>query len=170
LRDARVALALLSDSPSDSTIGELQIGPIEWWLDWLLEEKDARSAFWLRYRVALVFSKCLSADTRQAFVTEFNWSGSKFRKLLARFILPYWSEVTTDLFSEDAISFLLADLNRDGSTTGFGGHLLGASATEKFVSERLLSLLPDAKPPLSENLRKVLTQAGSRHRRRYVAT
>jgi hypothetical protein len=36
------------------------------------------------------------------------------------------------------------------------------------VAERLLPLLPDAKPPLLINLKSVLKRAGSRHGRRYV--
>ena len=75
---------------------------------------------------------------------------------------------TTDVFNEDAISFMLADLNREGSTHTFREHLLSSTATEKFVTERLLPLLPDAKPPLLINLKSVLKQAGTRHGRRYV--
>src|ERR1017187_3602979 len=70
-------------------------------------------------------------------------------------------------FGADAVSFLFADLNRAGSVERWRGHLLG-TATEQFVNERLLPLVADAKPPLSDNLRKVLRQAGPRHGRRYV--
>ena len=72
------------------------------------------------------------------------------------------------MFHEDAISFLMADLNRKGSYFHFGEHLLGHIATEQFVNERLLPLLSAIKSPLQENLRSVLKQAGSRHGRRYM--
>jgi hypothetical protein len=90
--------------------------------------------------------------------------------LLVHSVLPHFPDLTTDLFSEDTISFLLADLNRAGSAAGWPEHLLCRTATEQFVAERLLPLIADANPPLSENLRKVLRQAGSRHGRRYVRT
>jgi hypothetical protein len=120
--------------------------------------------------MARLFGRVLNAAGRQALLAEFNKSDSKFRRLLADFILLQRSDLTTDAFSEDGISFLLADLNRAGSAVGFVGHLLGVTATEQFVTERLLPLLSEAKPPLSENLRRVLKQAGSRHGRRYVVT
>jgi hypothetical protein len=98
---------------------------------------------------------------------EFNKAGSKFRGLLLHFVLPQRTDLTTEAFSEETISYLLADLSRDGSVD-WQGHLLGQTATEQFVTERLLPLLPGAKPPLSDNLQKVLRQAGSRHGRRYL--
>ncbi len=169
LRDIQLALALLDNVSFGWTIGELEIGPIDWWLEWLVEAQDDKAlGFSFRYSMSELFARYLSAESRRAFVTEFNKSGSKFRGLLARFILPLRSDLTTDEFSEDAISFLLADLNRDGSTGGLPDHLFGSTATENLVTERLLPLLSDAKPPLSENLRNVLQQAGSRHGRRYV--
>ena len=170
LRDTRLALALIRSLGFFPTIGELAIGPVDWWLEWFMEEKDTELGYWFHHEMAQLFAKFVNAESRKAFVTEFNRSGSEFRKLLARSILPYWSDLTTDVFSEDAISFLLSDLNQDQSAAGFRGRLLGTTATEKFVIERLLPLFSDAKPPLSENLRKVLTQAGSRHGRRYVTT
>jgi len=168
LRDTRLAVALLGGHTFDWTIGELEIGPVDWWLEWLREESDSESDSWFQYQMASIFARFLNPGTRQALVTEFNNSGSKFRRLLAHSILLHRIDLTTDAFCEDAISFLLADLNRDGSLHGVFGHLLGRTATEQFVTERLLPLLPDAKPPLSENLRDVLRQAGSRHGRRYV--
>ena len=80
--------------------------------------------------------------------------------------LPYFHGLTTEMLSEDAISFLLADLNHEGGASPFGT-VLGAAATEAFISERLLLLLPDAKEPFLSNLRGVLKHAGDRHGRRY---
>ncbi|MFI5353718.1 MAG: hypothetical protein ACHQZS_12245, partial [Candidatus Binatales bacterium] len=137
------------------------------WLEWLSEEGATTSGFFFCEEMASLLAGFADAEAREAFIAELNRPGSKFRKSLAR-ILCYCSDLTTDAFSEDANSFFLADLNRCGSADYFNGHLLGIAATEKFVIERLLPLLSDAKPPLSENLRKVLTEAGYRHGRRYV--
>ena len=104
---------------------------------------------------------------QRKFVLEFNKPSSKFRLLLFQFVLPHFTDITTDMFSEDAISFLLATLSEEGSASHFRGHPLGRTATEEFVTERLLPLLSDTKQPFLRNLRTVLRQAGSRHGRRY---
>ena len=167
LRERRLALALLDEVYMERTLGECAIGPIDWWLEWLSEEGSTESGYWFCYRMAYVFGRVLSAGDRQAFVAEFNRAASPFRSLLAHGILPHFPDLTTDVFGADAISFLLAELNREGSVDDWRGHLLG-TATEQFVNERLLPLVAEAKPPLSDNLRRVLRQAGSRHGRRYA--
>jgi len=151
-------------------LNEFEIGPIEWWLTWLIEEKGDESKSWFSYLVPWLFARVLSPGGRRAFVVEFNKEGSRFRSLLARSVLPYLPDLTTDSFSEGAVSFLLAELNRTGTAGGFQASLLGSAATEQFVNERLLPLVSDAKPPLSDNLRFALGQAGSRHGRRYIRT
>lgn len=166
LRDPALVIALLGDAfPANPSLGQLDIGQIEWWLEWMLETKDDH---WFRLQLGGLLAGYVANETRDAFVTEFNKSDSKFRRLLQHFVLLHRSDLTPEMFSEDALSFLLADLNREGSSSGAYGHLLGSIATENFVTERLLPLLPDARSPLSENLQKVLRQAGSRHGRRYV--
>ena len=122
---------------------------------------------WFLDQVGGLFNNHLNRDVQHEFVFEFNKPSSKFRRLLIQFVLPHLTDITTDMFSEDAISFLLADLSNEGSTSHFRGHLLGSTATEEFVTERLLPLLSDIKQPLSKNLHTVLRQAGSRHGRRY---
>lgn len=168
LRNAKLAMALVDNIHDYGKLGALEIGPIEWWLEWLLDEEDSDLWWWLRDRLARLFAENLRDEDRYAFVAEFNKPTSRFRRLLAHSVLPARSDLTTDSFSEDAISFLLADLNR-GATQDFMGGLLGTTATEAFVSERLLPLLPEAKEPLLKNLKNVLRQAGSRHGRRYVS-
>jgi len=59
-------------------------------------------------------------------------------------------------------------LSREGSVSLHRWHLLGRIATEQFVVERLLPMLLDAKPPLLQNIQKVIKQAGSRHGHRYL--
>ena len=115
-----------------------------------------------------LLSLCLSKEARRSFIIEFNKPDSKYRAVLCNSILIRLNNVTTDDFSADAISFLLADLGRTKINDSWRGHLLGRTATEQFVAERLIPLLPDANPPLLGNLQKVLRQAGSRHGRRYI--
>ena len=170
LRDMPLAFALFggSDPPTVLNLGNLEIGPIDWWLEWMMEVASSSANQWFLHPLGGLFAKHLNLEAQDEFVAEFNKSGSKFRWLLLHFLLPCRNDITTEVFNEDAISFLLADLSRGKGMHYFRGHLLGSTATEQFVTERLLPLLPDAKPPLLNNLHAVLKQAGSRHGRRYV--
>ena len=170
LHNTLLTSALCGNSypPSLLGLGNLQIGPIDWWLNWMMEVDLASAGNrFLLHMVGGLFATLLERDVQDKFIVEFNKPSSKFRLLLLRFVLPHRSDISTELFSEDAISFLLADLSREGSTSSFPGHLLGNTATERFVTERLMPLLPDAKQPLLKNLHEVLRQAGSRHGKRY---
>ncbi|MGJ5816414.1 hypothetical protein [Paludibaculum fermentans] len=171
LRDVGLGRALLQKIVHrQEAIGEIEIGAIEWWLEWIGELHTSKDGWWFAYEISSMFSRALSPDARNRFVAEFNRPESQFRGLLAEWILPRFSNITTDLLSEEAIAFLLSDLACSELTSGFHGHLLGSAATEQFVVERLLPLLDEAEPPLSNNLRHVLISAGGRHARRYVAT
>ena len=169
LRDVKLALAIM-DVDGINTLGELEIGPIEWWLDWLMDEKDPDLWWWLRDRISKLFEMHLTSVARDTFVAEFNRPGSKYRRVLANSILLVRDDLNTDSFSEEAISFLLSSLREKGTADAIRGHLLENTATESFVTERLLPLLSIAEEPLATNLRRVLRHAGSRHGRRYVAT
>jgi hypothetical protein len=172
LRDAELALSLVQNAYSDKfDLGELEIGPIEWWLEWLMDKRSLRTArdgYFLVDRMSVLLARCSKPETSEAFVAEFNKPESRFRRLLAHSILLARDDLATDKFSEHAISFMLADLRKEQSTNDFHGHLLGKTATETFVSERLLPLLPVAAGRFRKNLSRVLLQAGSRHGRRYV--
>ena len=102
-------------------------------------------------------------------MAEFNRAGSRHRPVLAHFVLRHWRDLTTDDFSEEAQLFLIEDLKKNGSVDGLYGHLLGHTATEAFVTDRLVPLLDTQDPVFHRNLVRVLEQAGSRHGRRYVA-
>jgi len=169
LRDSSIAVDIINQiyGVGDFPLGQLEIGPIEWWLEWLIDESGKDSGYWLQDRLSLLFSCCLHKEVCRSFVIEFNKPSSKYRAVLAHSILLRQNDLTTDDFSADAVSFLLADLSRAGSVRSWDVHLLGQTATELFVAERLLPLLPEAKAPLLANLQKVLRQAGSRHGRRY---
>lgn len=173
IRDQKLTLALLGDvlSVMPTNLATIEIGTIEWWLDWMLEivqDSNHHNQFWFAHQLGALFANQLSQEKKNLFFAEFNKSNSIYRKLLLHFILPHFQECTTDLFNEDTISFMLADLNRDRAVNRFRGHLLGNAATERFVTERILPLLREAQAPLAENLRAILSQAGSRHGRRYT--
>jgi hypothetical protein len=170
LRDMQLASVLLAAAvpPSIPSLGNLEIGSIDWWLEWTMEVGSSGVDYWFILQLGGLFAEHLNHEVQHEFVAEFSKSSSKFRRLLLRFVLPFLSDITTEVFSEDAVSFLLADLSTEGSVSSIHGHLLGNTATEEFVTERLLPLLQDAKQPLLKNLHEVLGQAGSRHGRRYV--
>ena len=169
LRDVRLAVALLGGSipPLLPGLGNLNIGPIYWWLEWMMEVDASGANTWFLDPLGGLFGAHLNREVQHEFVSEFNESSSKFRRLLARFVLPHLTDITTEMFSEDAVSFLLADLSCEGSESSVRGNLLGGTATEEFVTERLLPLLGDTKQPFLGNLHTVLRRAGSRHGRRY---
>ncbi|MCF7957152.1 MAG: SIR2 family protein [Phycisphaerae bacterium] len=167
LHDAKLALAIM-DYDSEDALGVLEIGPIECWLDWLIDEKDPELRWWLQYRISVLFENHLTSEVREMFVSEFNRPGSKYRKVLANSILLTRDELNTDRFSEEAKSFLLANLKENNNF--MRGSVLGRTATESFVTERLLPLLSISEEPFASNLRQVLRDIGSRHGRRYVGS
>ena len=132
-----------------------------------LDQPQASGAAQLALAWRTLLTNHTNDQTHEAFVREFNNPTSKFRRVLSNIFLSR-RDLSTDAFSEDAISFLMADLNHGARFSGHRGHLLGNIATEQFVTERLLPLLSDAQSPFLENLRSVLKQAGSRHGRRYI--
>jgi hypothetical protein len=170
LRDKQLALALLNNvyPDDDWTTAKLEIGAIDWWLDWMIELDDPKSQYWFHHRLGWFLGRFVNDETRRAFVIEFNKPSSKFRRLLLDFVLPHCSNLTTEGFNDDSISFMLADLSQEGSVSSYDRHLLCTTATEHFVTERLLPLLPDAEQPLLRNLHEVLRQVGTCHGRRYL--
>jgi hypothetical protein len=130
-------------------------------------QEELHESYWFVLQMSWLIGQVIAEEDRHSFLEEFNREDSRYRGLLARFILPQFSDITTDAFNESGISFLLADLNRSGSVGRFPDHLLVSASTERFVCDRLLPLLSDDDPTFSENLRIVLDEAGRRHGRRY---
>ncbi len=169
LRDVRLARAMFGGSapPTVPGLGNLDIGPIDWWLDWMMDEWAEEGDGWFLKQLGGLFGNQLSADVQEEFVSEFNKRSSRFWSVLLHFVVPELPDLSTDAFSEDAISLLLADLDRASRSQGFEWHVLGSTATDVFVTERLLPLLAGAKEPRLGKLQAVLRQAGLRHNRRY---
>jgi hypothetical protein len=169
LRNVDLAFSILNQLGAlrrDVGLSDLDIGPVEWWMEWL-SELDA-SAYWMEKRLAELFSKHLPASTRRAFLNEFNKPDSPYRDVLARSILVEQSGFTTDDLSETGLDFLLAQLSRD-RFAGFDGHFLGKWATESFCENQLVPLLEQTSDKTTaKNLQRILRDAGRRHGRRYL--
>lgn len=165
LRDMELAGALFGGSPPPDVpnLGDLNIGRIDWWLEWIMEirgSKSRKDGNWLLNQLGGLLGEHLSREIQESFIAEFNNVDSKFRGVLLNFVLPNFKNITIEAFNEDAISFMLADLSRKNSLTSFRGHLLGQVVTENFAVSRLLPLLPGAKQPLLRNLYEVPAMEG----------
>jgi hypothetical protein len=84
-------------------------------------------------------------------------------------VLRHWRDLTTDDLSEEAQLYLIEDLRSDRSVDGLHSHLPGHTATEAFITDRLVPLLGTQDSVMQENLMHVLEHAGRPHGRRYVA-
>ncbi len=148
-------------------LGTISIGSAVNWLEKLASIEESADSF-LVDKFASLISRHLSSDDLHEYITEFNSKKSVHRPLLSRHILPYFQDISTDSFGEDSIRYLLESLEKSKLGLAYRDHLLGISATEQFVSERLLPLLTDAPEPLNNNIRTILVQAGKRHGKRYL--
>ena len=169
LRNINLVMSLGGGSlpPTLSNLGTLSIGEIDWWLEWMVEASNIGDGNWFGRTLGTLFSGYLSSTKQAEFIAEFNKDGSKFRRILLENVIPYL-DISTDMFNDDTVSFLLADLNNGKIVSSWHGHLLGSTATERFVTDRLLPLLPGSQSTLRANLESVLQQAGARHGRRYI--
>ena len=170
LRDVRLARAMFGSSalPTLPGLGNLDTGPIDWWLDWMMDQWAEDGDEWFLIQLGGLFGHHVSVDVQEEFVLEFNNPSSKFRDVLLNFVVPSLPDLSTNAFSEDAVSLLLADLDSGSDAGIFESHVLGSTATEEFVTERLVPLLAGAKEPGLSKLQAVLRQAGLRHNRRYL--
>ena len=171
LRDARLAKSLFGGRypPNIDGLGKLRIGPIDWWLDWMVEEETETKDWQFVEGLAGLFGNYLDHGQQENLVAEFNRPDSRYRRTLMRFILPHFTGFTTDAFSEDAVAYMLRDLKSGQSASSLGGHVIGALATEEFISTHLLPQLQTADGHRSESLHRILRQAGARFGVRYFA-
>lgn len=171
LRKTHLAWCLLDGlgvvGPDEPQIGNLDIGDVTWWLDWLADAEDPEAHWWFGDRLSRLFAIKLTTATQMVLLAEFNRADSKYRQILACTLLNARTDLTTDDFSEDAVAFLLRHLSDETEADPHESLLLGRTATEPFVNERLLPMLEGADEPLRTNLSIVLGQAGRRHGRRY---
>lgn len=159
----------ISYNISYSDFGMLEIGPAQFWLDLLKDFKSNEDVYWIAYYLSRVFGSSLSKESFKVFLDEFNKPDSKYRELLSEVIFLARDDLTTDDFTEEAISYLLAKLSKDNERGFFDRCLLSNASTEKFVKEYLLPLSKITEEPMVSNLRKILLESGSRHGVRYLS-
>ena len=143
LRDVRLARAMFGSSapPMLQGLGNLDIGPIDWWLDWMMDEWTEDGDGWFLTQLGGLFGRHVSADLQAEFVSEFNEPRSRYRGVLLHYVVPNLTDLSSNAFSEDSIALLLADLDRESGTRSFESQILGFTATEEFVTKRLMPLL-----------------------------
>jgi hypothetical protein len=168
---AKLIEGVYNRSPrSREPVWKTNIGPIYWWLDWLQEEHNKHRVddqWWFQDRLAYVLTAHVDPQKRAEFVAEFNKANSPYREVLSKIILEKIDDLSTDHLSEDAVSFLLANLSHEHGAGTFEP-LLGNIATETFILERLLPLLPRARGRRRQRILAILRKAGRRHGRRYI--
>lgn len=173
LKNVELALAIINPLyPTPEKLsgiaGTVDHGDCLWWLQWFSECNDTKDGFWILDRVSWLLSVILNNNQKREFISEFNRGSSENRYILSEYVLPKFSELTTDDFSEEALNYLLEDLKRKKITKLYQTKLLAKCATESVVVDYLLPLLDSADGIFKYNLNILLEQIGSRHRRRYL--
>ena len=171
LRDVPVAKALLGGAypPIIDGLGKLDIGHVDWWLDWMLQEEMESKDWQFLESLGGLFGSYLDRNKQTEFVAEFNRPESRFRGTLMRRVLPHLREFTVDAFSEEAVAYILEDFNSGRMTNSWRGHVIGQLATEEFISARLLPQLKTTDGPRLQELRRILRIAGTRFGVRFFA-
>ncbi|MES2616688.1 MAG: SIR2 family protein [Bacteroidota bacterium] len=145
------------------------IGPINWWLEWFDEYiKSKRDEWMFTNRVPMVITSYISKDKRQEFISEFNNPKSKYRKILSQIILRRMNDLKLEDFTEETLSYLLGELKSKKMDHYFTGSILADIATEKFVTERMLTLLKSTTGVEHNNLKTIIEKIGKNHKRRYL--
>lgn len=170
VRNATLANAMFGGSipPMITGLGKLDIGPIDWWLEWILEEWAKDEDTFLTYQLGRLFAEHLNTEVHTKFIGEFNKPSTRFRSVLLHFVIPQLPNLSTDSFSEYAISSLLDDLDSGTQPLDEDWSVLGKTATERFATQYLVPLLSTANEPCIRKLQSTLRQAGLRHGRRYI--
>jgi len=126
---------------------------------------DERRNWFILNRLGLVLPKSISKESRRLFLDEFNKPESKYRNLLKEHFLADLPDLSLETLSEEAIQYLLLDLEREQEYDSFN---IGAIATEQFVETRLFPLLTNKTEPFNSNLRNAIRIAGEKNNRRFI--
>lgn len=167
LRDARLASFVLDAVPLDlfepSQLA-VDLGELDWWLDWL--DELISQDYFAGYRLGLFLARASSAQNRKQLLEIFNNAPNR-RKLLAEWVLLNVEDISPQDFTDESMDWLVnsvGDLHdewREG--------VLARIATEDIVRARLLPLLEASRgTPVHAGLSAVLRQVGNRHGRRYI--
>lgn len=168
LRNSQLARALLEPFFStESPEFEVKLDDIEWWLEWMQEVINTEEGFWFVNRLSRFIANYGDSKTLKSIIKIFNES-SKFRPLLADYLLPEFRDLSCDDLNEDAIEFLITDLHNPMAEI-VRAPLIGEIATEPFVYDRLLPLINSEDDIFKRNLLSAVRAAGKRHNKRYYA-
>ena len=162
LRNNKLAYALIESLGQSKAINQIDIGPIDWWLDWLKGSPHNDTNYFFKQRFFELVEEKTSKTTHDSFILEFN-TNELYRPVLADSPLLSRSGISTDDISVDAISFLMANI------TGVGQRALSSLATENFINEHLLPLVTLTKGKMQQSVLSIIRTAGRRHGRRYIA-
>jgi hypothetical protein len=75
--------------PDVPNLGSLEIGAIDWWLEWMLEVDRAGQNKWFLEELGSLFANHLDRKTIDMFIAEFNKPESQFRRVLLYFVIPH---------------------------------------------------------------------------------
>ncbi|TAE84375.1 MAG: hypothetical protein EAY81_07650, partial [Bacteroidetes bacterium] len=158
-------LALEHDDVSGFVI---DIGPINWWLEWFAEFIKSNSEEWMfTDRVPRVITSHISKDKRQELISEFNNPKSKYRKILSQVVLIRMPDLKLEDFTKESLSYLFEEL-KTKRIDFLDRSILSDIATEQFVIERMLPLLTNMEGVGHKNLEKLIERIGKKHKRRYL--
>jgi hypothetical protein len=147
----------------------LDIGPIEWWLNWFEEFVYSGSQEWMfTDRVPSVLTRFVSKDKRMEIVQEFNRPDSKYREILSNHFLPRIDDLKLEDISIDGIEFLLRQVGKV-RINHWNRNLLVELSTEDFVQNRLIPLLEKSDDAEEKNnIAHLIHAIGKNHKRRYL--
>jgi hypothetical protein len=146
----------------------IDIGPINWWLEWFAEFIKSNSKEWMfTDRVPSVITSRISKEKRHEFISEFNNPKSEYRKTLSQVILTRMPALKLEDFTNESLSYLFEEL-KTRKIDFFNSSILSDIATEQFVTERMLPLLQNMKGVGRKNLETLIETIGKKHKRRYL--
>ena len=131
---------------------------------------NEEKTWWQKHQLGSIVAGYGNQDVQAYLLDQLAHGEAKIRRWIKIHVLPFTRDVSTDQMSEDAISYLLADLSRTNVAQSPFRNPLGHVASERFVMERLIPLAGGASHIVLRNLKSVLRVAGDRHGRRYLLT
>lgn len=146
----------------------IDIGPINWWLEWFTEIVTSNREKWIfTDRVASVIASHISKDKRQELILEFNNPNSFYRKILSEVVLTRMPDLKLEDFTQESLSYLFEELNTK-KIDFLDRSILSDIATEQFVNERMVPFLKSMEGTGRMNLEKLIERIGKKHKRRYL--
>jgi hypothetical protein len=123
----------------------LDIGPINYWLEWFDQFIESKSKEWMfTDRVPRVITAYMAQDKRREFISEFNNPNSKYRNILSQVVLTKMPGLKLEDLTEESLSYLFKELKT--KTIGFFDRsIISDIATEQFVTDQMLPLLKKRK-------------------------